>query len=235
MEQYRTMPVTSLDNFEEVKAGVEAVDRFLSYVRPFLPDAVLAGGAPRDWLLNIRPTDYDIFASEGEGVEQFLKQLEKDGIAYEEAGEDYNTLTSRFKVWNLDWEGRSFQLITVGGKKTPLDWVENFPVNASKVLYGDGSLVIHRHFDYVLKFGCLIWVGDYNYFYEDKIIQKFNDAGYRFSSYFCIRDFLRYYFQWGEAKNTPFGRELVEERAKGFYNPFDNYQRVANPVGDDLF
>lgn len=165
---------------EKQKAVADDVLQKLFLIQPF---AIVAGGAPRDWLDGKLATDIDVFI-DTRHISTVTKERELFAIAgllqFEKGDErDWNYIPEQYKknpnikrVYNLEIEGVAVQLICVSC--SCFDVVEQFPIPICQVWYKNGRIGTTQEYKICKKVGALV-ITNPVYGMQDKFIKKISE------------------------------------------------------------
>ena len=161
----------------------DLADTVLEALGEVLISPIIAGGAPRDWLLQGRCKDIDIFVDSSTNPElvlETIKDLGYSSIRYVKSSdltEDYRSpdITS---VLFFTFQRLPFQIIFCTG--SPEQCVNNFPLSLSKIIYKDNMIIpfINDYFK-LLSEATVSLSSDIKESYLERIKQKYPKLKYQ--------------------------------------------------------
>jgi len=160
----------------EIKEQKKVADRVLDMIYPIDPNAIVAGGAPRNWFMGLPANDIDVyFHHHSATTGAVTRMLRHVGLNVEEVNPDaplpemYKTLPNLRKVYRCSVGGMSVDLMFMGAP-TFEGCVENFGASISKAWYKGGR--IQGDADFYLSVKTKTIVLDEGYNHSDKYIKK---------------------------------------------------------------
>lgn len=165
---------------EKQKAVADDVLHKLFLIQPY---AIVAGGAPRDWLDGKLATDVDVFVDtrhintakkerELFAVAGLLRFEKGEGRDWDDIPEHYKKNPNIKRVYNLEIDGVAVQLICV---KCPCwDVVEQFPIPICQAWYKNGRIGTTLEYKLCKKVGALV-ITNHVYGMQDKFIKKISE------------------------------------------------------------
>lgn len=171
----------------------EIADKALEMLYPICPNAIVAGGAPRDWFLGNTAKDIDIFITADDrwvnkdvtSVLRYVGFENASPIVPNEVDFLNYTKNPRIKaVYNCKLDSQDIQIIVLFGRTYTI--VDTFAFNICKAWYKNGKVNTTPDFNYAVTNKVLIKQGELyasTKAYRDKIIAKFPDYKYYESEY----------------------------------------------------
>lgn len=161
----------------------DLADTVLEALAEVLIDPIIAGGAPRDWLLQGRCKDIDIFVHSSTNPDLVLEKINNLGyssiryVKSQDLTEDYRSPNIR-SVLFFTFEGLPFQIIFC--TESPEQCINNFPLSLSKITYKDNMIIpfIKDYFK-LLGEGIVSISPDVRESYLERIKSKYPNLVYR--------------------------------------------------------
>jgi len=165
----------------------QVADKVLEQLYLICPEAIVAGGAPRDWYLGKPANDIDVyFSSTTTTASKLIKQLEKcfDGMQIkfeQQMGKNinplYQTMEGLVRIIEFVLDGVKVQLIQMDTTKRLYSVVGNMSVSVCKVWYTNGKIAPTRDFLITLKSGVMFLSPKYNWNdpHPTKMAEMFKD------------------------------------------------------------
>lgn len=164
-------------------------DDALKKIRPIDPNAIVAGGAPRDWFLGRTPSDIDLFvycSKDRMGITTFGDLLgglftDVDEVKLiDPSDSQYKMNPYLSTVHDLRFVDKHLQIMRMD-RPTYTSVVQEFPLSISKIWYKDGKIIPHHHFLEGGKYNAIFRTqegyADTNR-YIAKILNKFPEMNY---------------------------------------------------------
>lgn len=190
---------------DQITLQKQVADKVLDRLEIIDPSCIVAGGAPRDWVMGKPASDIDIFIRVPEPhMTATLKQIRKALGSTDISEAAYNKMTERVSpdtntdkvaqlyrtnpdilfVFNAEVDGVNCQIICM--KVPTYQVVDKFPFGICKVWYKNGTIRTTKAFDLALTLKVLVLTGElYNNedFYVKKMKEKFSYTnGWKFYS-----------------------------------------------------
>lgn len=173
--------------------------RFIDRLEIIDPYCILAGGAPRDWLLSRQARDFDFYYySQAVGEVASKKQLDslfgKDSFKlmqrsdkHKDEGENgYSKIPYISRVWEGEFEGMPVQLIQVISRNDTYKVVEDFDISICQVWYKNGRISPSGNFMFSVEQGVIFTTAKNDKYTNTKHINKIKE---RFEGDFIFMDF----------------------------------------------
>lgn len=183
---------------QKIKGQQATADKTLKMVYPISPFAIVAGGAPRDWIMGKEASDIDVFVNINPKltVEQTLSVLESVGfnsvILTEHKDDDFlNYLKNPniINVYSYMLDGIKVQIINLNTSSFKI--VDTFAFNICKVWYKNNKIVTTPDFNWAVTEKTIIKQGELyacSEKYKQKIKDKFPDFKYYESEVAYMRE-----------------------------------------------
>ena len=127
----------------------KVADEVLQKLRTYDKNAILAGGAPRDWYLGNLARDLDFYFSTNQkwfgDVQSSMNALGLPSDCYEGDSQLYDRNPDILGVFSGYFMDMNIQLICV--KTTPADAVRKFALDICQAWYFDGRIYTTKDFD----------------------------------------------------------------------------------------
>lgn len=181
---------------QTIESQKKVADKVLYAIEGFDPSCIVAGGAPRDWMLGNLATDIDLFFfyRENSTAWEARKLLERalgKSVSLKSADkitENYTTNPNLKRVWETVVDGINVQLIEMSVPTWKV--VDAFPLTICKVWYKNGRITTTKEFDKSVK-GSYIIKTDKMYANESRYLQKILAKFPDFKYYESYEDFFQ--------------------------------------------
>lgn len=170
---------------QKIKDQKKAADYILSKIRQFYPSAIVAGGAPRNWVYNTPANDIDVYFHSDDEISVVMDKLDQCGInKIDVVFQDYDNLDEKeennstinkdiyyVSIFNITFDGEKVQLIQTNCPE--YDVLKKFTSNMSMISYSNNRYHMENDFIFGYCTCCLAFYRDsilFNQSYIDKII-----------------------------------------------------------------
>lgn len=185
-------------NRKLIKQQKQLADTILQKLEAADPDAICAGGAPRDWFFDKPARDIDIFMYQGSeyyplcNIERKLKACGFDvsmkGFSADEFTAVYQKNPDVHAVYDVDYPGSSTPVQIIVMKKSTFSLLDSFPLSICKVWYKNGHVNTTTDFDITVASNVMFRTCK-GYANSDAYIQKVQS---KYPEFCKIRSFTDY-------------------------------------------